>query len=656
MTFTARTEHTTEAARVRHNDAMNRVRRPGVPDEPAERPGESSGSAAKGAREGRAERKSGRRLLRLVAAAVRLAWSADRRLLLVTAGLQLVGAVLLATQIVVIKLVLDAILHSQPTHESVRDTLLPISLLALAIAASTVTTAIQQQWLRLLAELVSRATWDDILDVSTSVGLQEFERPAFYDRLQRVQSNAIERPHMVTQGLLNLIGGAASTVGLSLALLTLQPLLLPLLLISGIPLYLATRRGSTLEFSFVVAQTPRLRLRQYLTEVQTGRGEAQEVRAFGTSGVLRRRYNQVYDTFVSDLRQHVRRRSLIVLFGSLASSAVLAGTMLVIVWLVSRHELSLSEAGAAIIGVRVLAAQITAMFGSIQQIFESGLFLEDLQGFLAMGAAARDDGKRGAPAPPSFQQLDVEALTYSYPASETPALRGVNLHIRAGEVIALVGENGSGKTTLAKLLANLYPPDAGVIRWDGVDVTTYQGRDLGRSIAVIFQDFSHYQLSARDNIRFGRPDSEGDDVGVALAADRAGATELIADLPHGYDTILSKAFVGGQELSLGQWQRIALARAFYRNAPFVILDEPSASLDPRAEYELFSSLRHMLAGRTVLFISHRLSTVRDADRIYVLAHGQVIEDGTHEQLMALGGHYAELFLLQAAAYLESQSD
>jgi ATP-binding cassette, subfamily B, bacterial len=257
------------------------------------------------------------------------------------------------------------------------------------------------------------------------------------------------------------------------------------------------------------------------------------------------------------------------------------------------------------------------------------------------------------PAPVGFRRLRVEDVGFTYPGASTPAVTEVSMEIGAGEIVALVGENGSGKTTLAKLLCRLYLPQRGRVLWDEVDTATTDPDGLRRSVAVIFQDFLHYALPASENIGMGRHQRIDDAEAIRGAALHAGADDFLAKLPSGYETVLGPEFEGGKELSVGQWQRVALARAFFRDAPFIILDEPTAALDARAEHELFESIRTLCRGRSVLLISHRFSSVRSADRIYVLDGGRVVESGSHQELMDLGGRYADLFALQASAYLAS---
>jgi ATP-binding cassette subfamily B protein len=396
-----------------------------------------------------------------------------------------------------------------------------------------------------------------------------------------------------------------------------------------------------------------MRLRNYLLTVLSERNPAKELRAFGFGTALRERFDHVYAEYVHDLRRHVGRRSVLAFIGSLLSAVVLGATIATLVWMVGRGIVSLTGSLTAIVAIRLMGTQITSLFNNVQQIFECSLFLDDYDDFLRLKPEA-EEAEAGNPAPAGFSTIDVRDLSFTYPGSRRPALDDVSITIRAGEVVALVGENGSGKTTLAKVLAALYEPDQGLISWDGVDIREYDRAELRRAIAVIFQDFVRYELTARENIGAGNPRAVSDLEAVAAAARQAGADSFLAGLPHGYETILSKQFKGGRDLSLGQWQRVALARAFFRNAPFVILDEPSSALDPRAEHDLFSRIRELLAGRTVLFISHRFSTVRSADRIYVMSDGKVAEHGTHDELMARQGAYAELFTLQAAAYLGPQ--
>ena len=379
----------------------------------------------------------------------------------------------------------------------------------------------------------------------------------------------------------------------------------------------------------------------------SGKDAAKELRAFGLSGFLRERFDRLYDEHMDELRKVARRRLRVSLLGNLAT-VVLTGIVAALLVLALSGRIGLADAGTAAGAVFVLGERLMNAVFSAGMLYESSLFIEDFTSFVAMAPEVEARRSR-SPAPAGFRRLRVEDVSFTYPSATTPAVTGVSMEIGAGEIVALVGENGSGKTTLAKLLCRLYLPHAGRVLWDELDTASADPDGLRRSVAVIFQDFLHYSLPAAENVGMGRHQRIGDIAAIRGAAVHAGADEFLAKLPKGYETVLGPEFDGGKELSVGQWQRVALARAFFRDAPFIILDEPTAALDARAEHELFESIRTLCRGRSVLLISHRFSSVRSADRIYVLDGGQGIEVGSHDELMDLGGRYAELFTLQASA-------
>jgi ATP-binding cassette, subfamily B, bacterial len=467
--------------------------------------------------------------------------------------------------------------------------------------------------------------------------------------LQRVQANAQTRPYQITYGLVATIGAAAASAALVVTIVLIHPTLLPLLMVGGVPVLLTSRRQSQLESEFLARQTQSMRLRGYLTWVQTGRDEAKEVRAFGLARNFGQRLNTLYADYFRDLAQHLWHRSRLGAVGSLGSAVLLALTLFLLAWLISTGRLSIADAGAALVAIRLLAGQVQSGLNGVQAIFESGSFIDDLDGFLTLAPAA-EGGSREIGPPTDFHRIRADAVSFSYPGRSQLALQAASIEINRGEVVALVGENGSGKTTLAKVMAGLYEPGSGAVRWDGTDVRTFRPDLFRERVAIIFQDYVKYALSAEENIAVARPNDDIDHAAVREAARLADADSFLSALPAGYQTPLSRRFVGGHELSGGQWQKLAIARAFYRSAPLVIIDEPTAALDARAEYELFSSLHEVLRGRSALIISHRFSTVRTADRIYVLDHGRVVEQGSHDELVALGGQYADLFHLQASAY------
>jgi ATP-binding cassette subfamily B protein len=593
-----------------------------------------------------------RDLPRLIGDSLKLVWEAGKREFLVMSALQLVEAVGVAAQLFIGKEVLDAVLAAG-ANEDFAGVLPELAGLVAITVALDFARAIETEQSRVLGELVGRRALSRVLDVSTRVDLLAFESPDFYDRLQRARAQGMFRSLQTVNGLLGLVGAIVSGVGILVALAALQPLLLPLVLLGYVPLWFVSTLNSRDLYRFMHGMTPNERQRHYLERILMGRDPAKEVRSFRLATFLRGRYDSLYDERIAELRSLARRRMGRSLLGSVASAAVTAGTVAALAWLFVSGRMGLAAAGAAVFGLYQLGGRLRGLYMSATSLYEATLFIRDYASFLELEpeGAGRDTAGR---APRGFRRLVAEGVSFTYPESDRPAVDRVSVEIGAGEVVALVGENGSGKTTLAKMLAGLYRPQTGRIRWDDVDLADVDADELRDAIAVIFQDFERYLLPARENVGLGRNERIADLDAIRAASERADADRFLADLPEGYETMLGREFAGGYDLSIGQWQRVALARAFFRNAPFVILDEPTAALDARAESQLFDRMRELLEGRSVVLISHRFSSVRNADRIYVLHDGRVVEEGAHDELMSAGGLYAELFTLQARAYLDTK--
>ena len=592
-----------------------------------------------------------RDLPKLLVDSIKLVWSAGRNTFLLTSVLQLAAAIGIVAQLFVGKEVLSTVLDAGNSVDVADLAPVLIALVAVTVALD-VTRTIQSEQSRVLGELVGRKAIDRVMDVSTRIDLLAFESPDFYDRLQRARAQGQFRALQTVNGLLGIVGSSFAAVSILVALAALQPLLLPFVVIGYVPLWIVASLNTRDLYDFTRGMTPNERQRWYLQNVLMGRNPAKEVRAFNLARFLRGRYDRLYDERIAELRSLARRRTGRSLIGSLASSGVTVATIGMLSYLYVSDRMSLAATGAAVFGLYQLASQLNGLHMSATSLYEATLFIRDYSSFLELEPAV--EAEEGRPAPTGFEVLTADEVSFTYPDALRPAVDRVSLEIRRGEVIALVGENGSGKTTLAKMLAGLYRPERGRIRWDETDLADVDADELRRSVAVIFQDFERYLLPARENVGLGRHERVDAFEEIVEASRRADADDFLADLPEGYETMLGREFAGGYDLSIGQWQRVALARAFFRDAPFVILDEPTAALDARAESRLFERMRELLEGRSVVLISHRFSSVRSADRIYVLHEGRVVEHGSHDELMVADGLYAELFGLQARAYVEQQ--
>jgi len=606
-------------------------------------------------REAEERPKSLRLLPRITADALRLVWAANPRMLVASIGLKLINGAGLATALIFGKNLIGDVLaaDTSSTAPGIGTVAPQLALVVGIVAALGLVTAAGREVREILSETTARHAKQAIIDVARRVELSAYETPAFHDRLVRAASGE-HRPIQMVDGLIGTIGAIASIGGIVVALLAIQPWLVPLLFLAGLPLLAGVMKAGQAMFGFHMRMTTVARTRNYLYRLLTEKDPAKEVRAFGLGDYLNTRHAVLYEQHLAELRKTTRKRFRIAIASTLGLAAALGAGMAGLLALAMSGRLELAETATAAGALLILGERIMTAVNSVGDMYEAGLFVEDFTTFLA--TAPVDHGATGTtPAPATFGRISVEHVTFTYPAANTPALTDVSVQIEAGQVIALVGENGSGKTTLAKLLSRLYLPDTGHIAWDGVDTADMDADEAHRRIAVIFQDFARYDLTARENIGLGAVEHIDDLAAIEAAAAHAGADRYLAALPGGYETILSPEYDGGRDLSVGQWQRVALARAFIRDAPLIILDEPTASLDPRAEHDLFSRIRTLYKGRTVLLISHRYNTVRNVDHIYVLGSGRIIEHGSHDQLMSASGVYAELFTLQAAAYTDQPS-
>ena len=520
----------------------------------------------------------------------------------------------------------------------------------------------------LLGDLFSNRMSVRLMEHAAELDLQHFEDPIFYDRLERARRQTVGRIALLSQ-LFGLAQDAITLLTLVGTLLAFSPLLFALLVLTVLPSFLGETHFAALGYSLLYQWTPERRKLDYYRYVAASEKTAKEVKLFGLAPYLIGQYRTLADRFYLANRRLAIRRNLVSTGLSLLSTLGYYAAYATIVYRTVLGRLTLGDLTLLSGTFSRSRDLIQRMLLSTTELYEQALFLDDLFVFFSMRPSiARPEHALPFPRPirDGFEFRDVwfrypEPVDGAAPPADAPdgdpswVLRGISFRIRPGERLALVGENGAGKTTITKLLARLYEPTRGAILLDGRPLGEYDPAELHDQAGVIFQDFVRYDMTAEENIAVGRISEMAGDPDAARpqvvgAAERSLASEVVETLPERYRQMLGRRFEGGVDLSGGQWQKVALGRAYMRDAQLLILDEPTAALDARAEYEVFRRFAELTEGKMAILISHRFSTVRMADRILVLEHGRVLEDGTHEDLLALGGRYAELFNLQAAGY------
>jgi ATP-binding cassette subfamily B protein len=587
--------------------------------------------------------------------ALRLVWKAAPGWTLANLALVAVQGVLPLAALYAMKRILDAVTTAVAmpgAPHAAREVwiwILAAGAVALLIAAT-----------RLAGEYVTEAqslqVTDSVAEIlhaqSLAIDLSYYEDPSYYDTLHRAQSEAPYRPARIVGGLVQIAQNGLALAGIAAWLATFNWLLALVLFLAVLPGAAARLVYSRRLYGLQQAQTEQERRSWYYHTVLTEALHAKELRIFALGRLFQARYREVREALRGGTLTLARHRVVVEFLAQVVATIALFGSLAWIAWQTMTGAVTVGDLAVYYLGFQTGVTMLQAVLRAMAGLYEDNLFLTNLYRFLDL-----QPGITAPAAPKPVPQVMTRGVVFNgvsfrYPGHGADAVQDVHLAIGPGEVVALVGENGSGKSTLAKLLCRLYDPGYGRITIDDIDLREVDPVAWRRQLSAAFQDYAHYAMTAGENIWLGDIDKPADAAGIAAAGSRSGADAVVRKLPAGYDTMLGRWFQNGQELSAGEWQRVAMARAFWRDARILVLDEPSSALDPIAEAELTRQFRRLLGGRSALIISHRLSTVQVADRIYVMDGGRVAEFGTHAQLLERGGLYARLYRAQAEHYRE----
>jgi ATP-binding cassette subfamily B protein len=519
---------------------------------------------------------------------------------------------------------------------------------ALAVASSLVTRAIDYSD-ALLANKYTRHVSIQVMKHASELDLTAYEDPIFYDRLERARVQATDRLVMI-QSIGRLQLQLITAIGWTVAVMYYSPWLMLLLIAAVLPAFIGETHFAFLGYAKNFRQTPIKRQLDYLRQAGATKEAAKELKLFNLGEFFTRRFAKLSDIVYEQDVDLAKKRLGIGSILSVISTGGYYGAYTYVIWRTLAGKWTIGTFYFLTLAITNASSNIQQVLSTLSGVADQALFLTDLLAFFEMKPTIQSKPNALAAPRPIRQGFQFRNVSFIYPGTDRVILNRLNFHLDPGERVALIGENGQGKTTLVKLITRLYDPSEGEILLDGVDLREYDLEDLYREIGVIFQDFMRYEMTARENIAVGKIEEIEDLPALKTAAQKSLANEVIARLGAGYEQMLGRRFEGGVDLSGGEWQKLALARAYLRNAQLLVLDEPTAALDARSEYEVFQRFSELTTDKMALFISHRFSTVRMADRIVVLADGSIAEEGTHEQLTRAGGRYAEMFELQAASY------